>query len=120
MMSTGGFAEAALIACYGIPSLNALSHAAARPKDGGRAALVRRGILRRQLGPVQKLVLRHLATSEHGTWHAGTAWIWDDRTTMIRVLSSLERQGLIEKFDHHQHAMAYRITELGRTSARLG
>jgi hypothetical protein len=82
--------------------------------------LVRRGTLRRQLGPVQKLVLRHLAVSEHGTWHAGMGWIWDDRTTMIRVLSSLERQGLIEKFNHHQHPVAYRITELGRTSARLG
>jgi hypothetical protein len=39
---------------------------------------------------------------------------------MIRVLSSLERQGLIEKFDHHQHAVAYRITELGRKSSHLG
>jgi hypothetical protein len=39
---------------------------------------------------------------------------------VIRVLSSLERQGLIEKFDHHQHVVAYRITELGRKSCRLG
>jgi DNA-binding MarR family transcriptional regulator len=80
--------------------------------------LVRKRTLRRQLGPVQKLVLRHLATSEHGTWHAGTGWIWEDRTTMIRVLSSLERMGLVEKFAHPQHPVAYRITELGKKSPR--
>jgi DNA-binding PadR family transcriptional regulator len=70
--------------------------------------------LRRQLGPVQKLVLHHLATSDHGTWYAGTGWIWDNHWTMTQVLKSLERLGLVEKFDHPQHAVAYRITELGR------
>jgi DNA-binding HxlR family transcriptional regulator len=33
---------------------------------------------------------------------------------MTQVLKSLERLGLVEKFDHPQHAVAYRITELGR------
>jgi DNA-binding PadR family transcriptional regulator len=70
--------------------------------------------LRRQFGPIQMLVLRHLASSEHGTWHAGTGWVWDGPATMRRVLNSLERLGLVEKFEHPQHAVAYRISELGR------
>jgi DNA-binding PadR family transcriptional regulator len=52
--------------------------------------------------------------SESGTWHAGTEWIWDNHYTMTQVLKSLERPGLVETFDHPQHAEAYRITELGR------
>jgi hypothetical protein len=70
--------------------------------------------MRRELGPVQKHILGILARSDHGTWHRGAGWYFDCHSVMIRTLESLRRYGLVERFYHPRHPVAYRITTLGR------
>jgi len=69
---------------------------------------------RTQLGSVQRHVLGVLQRSSHGTWHRGAGWVYDCQSVTTKIMESLCRYGLVEKFQHPRHPVAYRLTDAGR------
>jgi DNA-binding PadR family transcriptional regulator len=73
----------------------------------------------RPLGENQRYALRCLAEHNAGTWYPGAGWIWDNRSTTVRLLDSLVRRELATKEMRRYERTPgeypfYRITEAGR------
>lgn len=56
-----------------------------------------------------------IAETEQDTVQGVAETLFRDRTTVSRLLSSLEKKGLIERFEHpgDRRSVAMRVTELG-------
>lgn len=72
------------------------------------------GAAARPLGSNQIVILRTLAKTNGGTWHADCGWAWDGNATTARLLNGLVRRGLVEHRDDHGRFGTYTITDAGR------
>ncbi len=74
----------------------------------------------KQLGNIQRDVLGSLVRHK-GYWYANCGWYWDTHSGTKRIMESLLKRGLVEKFTDaprsEQYPM-YTITQVGRKEAK--
>ena len=62
-----------------------------------------------KLGNRQRKVLA--ALSRHGQWD-GTGWVWENHSTTLTVLRSLERRGMVERYGADQRFIPSRDAQV--------
>lgn len=74
----------------------------------------------RPLGDNQRGVLRSMINyGRNGEWHASCGWYWGTHSGTQRILESLVKRGLVERFgDRHYGYNRYVITPAGREAAK--
>jgi len=72
----------------------------------------------RPLGRNQLAMLE--AFRRHGSWTPGSGWVWDSVSEHVRLCESLERRGLVERFERtrllprgKRTVTGFRLTEAG-------
>lgn len=65
----------------------------------------------KKLGENQMGCLRSL--KQFHSW-PGSGWTWSNYSGTLRIMESLERRGLVERFDRAWGGPVFRLTEAGR------
>jgi hypothetical protein len=74
------------------------------------------------LGSNQMALLRFMANTArkdgmNSRFYPGCGWIWENRSTTIRLLEALERRGYVARTPRGDHGIEFHITDDGRTAA---